>query len=202
MEETNTMPLRNTFLDDSQGRRYTDVLSDPRYNFDQVLNFFDDERRQDILVMAEERFETAPLVGVVKEFESIPWINDFFRGNDGHTTTRFRQAVGVVVKVVMAQKGWHPIKQRAALGQRRHVAARTRTPGAYQNDTGISKWFTRAARYVKCDGVEHPKAMTGAELIAQLEADGVIGAWADRSDITDSAAYARELRHQAEHREW
>ncbi|MGO8672099.1 MAG: hypothetical protein ACLQVD_12115 [Capsulimonadaceae bacterium] len=43
---------------------------------------------------------------------------------------------------------------------------------------------------------------TGAELIAQLEADGVIGVWADRSDIGDSAAYARELRRQAEHREW
>ena len=45
------------------------------------------------------------------------------------------------------------------------------------------------------------KPKTGADLVAQLEADGVIGAWADRQDIGDSSEYARELRRQAETRE-
>lgn len=40
----------------------------------------------------------------------------------------------------------------------------------------------------------------GARLIKQWEAEGVLGAWADREDIGDSAAYARELRRQAETR--
>ena len=45
------------------------------------------------------------------------------------------------------------------------------------------------------------KPRTGAELVAQWAADGVIGAWAGRSDITDSQSYARDLRAQAERRD-
>ncbi len=40
----------------------------------------------------------------------------------------------------------------------------------------------------------------GAELVAYWRAAGVIGTWADRTDITDSAGYARELRRRAEAR--
>ncbi|MBI4550743.1 MAG: hypothetical protein HY710_00600 [Candidatus Latescibacteria bacterium] len=43
---------------------------------------------------------------------------------------------------------------------------------------------------------------TGAALIARWEQEGVLGAWADRTDIPDSAAYARTLRQQAETRAW
>ena len=35
----------------------------------------------------------------------------------------------------------------------------------------------------------------GARLLAELEVAGVIGAWADRTDIGDSVEYARELRN-------
>ena len=41
---------------------------------------------------------------------------------------------------------------------------------------------------------------TGAELVAYWQAEGVVGAWAGRTDITDSAGYARELRRRAEAR--
>jgi hypothetical protein len=49
---------------------------------------------------------------------------------------------------------------------------------------------------------DQAKPMTGAELVALWETEGVFGAWADRTDIGDSAAYARTLRHKAEHRDW
>lgn len=39
---------------------------------------------------------------------------------------------------------------------------------------------------------------TGAELVAYWQSEGVINS---RPDITDSQAYARQLRHQAETRE-
>ncbi|HCQ03157.1 MAG TPA: hypothetical protein DIT99_21815 [Candidatus Latescibacteria bacterium] len=42
---------------------------------------------------------------------------------------------------------------------------------------------------------------TGGEIVAYWEAQGVLGAWADRSDIHDSAEYARTLRATAEKRE-
>ena len=45
-----------------------------------------------------------------------------------------------------------------------------------------------------------PLPANGAELVALLRKDGVIGAWADRTDIGDSVEFARELRRQAETR--
>ena len=62
----------------------------------------------------------------------------------------------------------------------------------------ISEIVEEASRHIG----DHSKPMTGAELVAQLEADGVVGAWANRPDITDSAQFARELRQRAEHRNW
>jgi hypothetical protein len=41
---------------------------------------------------------------------------------------------------------------------------------------------------------------TGAELLEHWRREGVVGAWADREDIQDSAAYARQLRNEAETR--
>jgi hypothetical protein len=41
------------------------------------------------------------------------------------------------------------------------------------------------------------KPKTGRELLAALEASGVIGVWADRRDIGDSVEFARQLRERA-----
>ena len=41
---------------------------------------------------------------------------------------------------------------------------------------------------------------SGRELVEYWEREGVLGAWAHRDDIGDSADYARELRRQAETR--
>jgi hypothetical protein len=42
----------------------------------------------------------------------------------------------------------------------------------------------------------HTQPLTAADV---LQSD-LVGLWTDRSDITDSVAFARQLRHQAEHR--
>ena len=46
------------------------------------------------------------------------------------------------------------------------------------------------------------KPRTGKELLDALMAAGVVGMWEDRTDIGDSVEYARQLRRQAERREW
>jgi hypothetical protein len=46
------------------------------------------------------------------------------------------------------------------------------------------------------------KPRTGKELLDALIAAGVVGMWEDRTDIGDSVEYARQLRRQAERREW
>ena len=41
-----------------------------------------------------------------------------------------------------------------------------------------------------------PAGITGAEILES----GIVGMWADREDITDSAEFARQLRRKAEQR--
>jgi hypothetical protein len=45
-----------------------------------------------------------------------------------------------------------------------------------------------------------PEPGTGAELVAELTANGFIGAWEDRTDIGDSSTFARRLRERAQMR--
>jgi hypothetical protein len=43
--------------------------------------------------------------------------------------------------------------------------------------------------------------VNGAELVAYWRREGLLGLWADRTDIADAPEYARELRRRAERRE-
>ena len=74
-------------------------------------------------------------------------MDQFFRTNDGHVTTRFRQAVGVVARVVMEAHGWKTTGRKGSLGVRVKVPTRTISGGAYHNTGGLAVWFTRAERY-------------------------------------------------------
>ena len=137
------------FQADKQGRGYADVLADPRISFQIVIDFFN---RPDVLRRMEEsekHHDRPPLAGVIREFESIPEIDQFLGTHDGHTTTRFRQAVGVLVRMHMEALGWQKTGRKGSLGTRSKVAVGTRTPGAYQNAHGLARWFTRCERYVK-----------------------------------------------------
>lgn len=48
--------------------------------------------------------------------------------------------------------------------------------------------------------VARPRPKTGAELVARLKEEGILGMWADREDIRDSSEFARQLRRKAETR--
>jgi hypothetical protein len=140
------MPTEAQFLADNQGKRFTDVVNDGRVDFRRVLKFFDNPGRQQRMDDAQRRGQPA-LAGVVQELESLATVDHFFRGEDAHTTMRFRQAVGVIVRMVMEGRGWLRTGQKGYLGQRARVAAGTTTPGAYYNITGPSHWFNRAEHY-------------------------------------------------------
>ncbi len=94
-----------------------------------------------------KEFYRPPLAGVIREFEEVPEIHAFLSGDDAHNTTRFRQAVGVLVKMHMEQEGWSTTGRKGSLGTRAKTAPGSTKPGAYQNKSGLSKWFTRCERY-------------------------------------------------------
>jgi hypothetical protein len=148
-----TKITRDIFLQDRQGRTFADVLNDPEQPFDAVLDFFNDENRQRRMEESEIHHDRAPLAGVVRELESQSAIDDFLSSKHPQRTKRLRQAVGVVVRMIMERLGWRKTGKKGSLGVRATVAPRTATPGAYHNTGGLAFWFLRAERYVQNEGM-------------------------------------------------
>ena len=140
------------FLRDRQGRTFADVLNDPEQPFDQVLQFFDDEARQRRLEESEVHHDRPPLAGVIRELEAQPEVHQFLASKHPRRTKRLRQAVGVLVRIIMEQRGWQKTGRKGSLGVRASITPRTETPGAYHNTGGLALWFLRAERYRRDGG--------------------------------------------------
>ena len=144
---------RDDLLQDRQGRTFADVLNDPEQPFDAVLDFFNSEGRQRRMEDSEIHHDRPPLAGVVRELEYQPFIDDFLSSKHPRRTKRLRQAIGVVVRMVMEHIGWKKTGKKGSLGVRANVAKGARTPGAYHNTGGLAFWFLRAERYERIDGM-------------------------------------------------
>jgi hypothetical protein len=145
------MQLANQFAQDTQGRRYADVLKQDL--FQSILIFFDDPDRQRRMVESELHHDRPALAGVVRELEDQENLNEFLATNPGHITTRFRQAIGVLVRIIMENKGWQKTGRKGSLGVRTKPEVATPKKGAATNTGGLSVWFTRAERYEPKDGM-------------------------------------------------
>ena len=154
---------RKEFLNDRQGRTFSDVLDDREQPFDEILAFFDDAERQRRMEEAEIHHDRAALAGVVRELEAHPAIDRFLGTKDPRRTKRLRQAVGVVVRMIMEQRGWSKTGRKGSLGVRAAVARGTKTPGAYHNTGGLAFWFLRAERYERVDGMPFRSVRDRAE---------------------------------------
>ena len=145
---------RRDFSQDRQGRTFADVLEDPEQPLDTVLEFFSNEARQRRMEEAEIHHDRPPLAGVVRELEAQPHIDKFLSSQHPRRTKRLRQAVGVVVRMVMERLGWMKTGRKGSLGVRANVVRGTTTPGPYHNTGGLAFWFLRGERY------EHPERKT------------------------------------------
>ena len=144
-----TRITRSDFLNDSMGKTFADVANDPDQPFDEVLEFFDNADRQRRMEESELHHDRAPLAGVVRELEAEPAIDQFL--SDVHTrkSTRLRQAIGVLVRMIMEARGWRKTGRKGSLGVR--SAKRKRTPA--HNTGGLAFWFVRAERYEREEGM-------------------------------------------------
>lgn len=134
---------RKMFLEDSQGRTFSDVLQDVDQPFDAVLSFLSSAESQRRMLESELHHDRSPLAGVVRELESLPPIDAFLSGTQIKRNTRFRQAVGVLVRMIMEGHGWEKTGRKGSLGVR--SSRKTRTPA--HNTGGLAFWFIRAERY-------------------------------------------------------
>ena len=157
---------RHDFLQDRQGRTFADVLNDAEQPFDDVLDFFSDEGRQRRMEEAEIHHDRPALAGVVRELESRPAVDDFLSTKHPRRTKRLRQAVGVVVRMIMDRRGWRKTGKKGSLGVRATVSRGTATPGAYHNTGGLAFWFLRAERYKRDNGKPFPSVRERAQNLA------------------------------------
>jgi hypothetical protein len=160
---TKAIITHQSFLHDRQGRTFADVLNDPEQPFDDVLDFFNDEDRQSRMVESEIHHDRAPLAGVVRDFESQPSIDHYLASKHPRRTKRLRQAVGVVVRMIMGRLGWKKTGKKGSLGVRATVAPRTEIAGAYHNTGGLALWFLRTERYERPDGMPFQSVRERAE---------------------------------------
>lgn len=93
--------------------------------------------------------DRSPLAGVVREFESQPAVDRFLSGVHARRSTRLRQAVGVLVRMIMERRGWQKTGRKGSLGLRAAGVEGTPT----HNTGGLAFWFVRAERYERSEGM-------------------------------------------------
>src|SRR3954447_7613218 len=146
---------RNAFLEDRQGRTFVDVLNGRQQPFDGILEFFNDPDRQRRMEESELHHDRPPLAGVVRELESLPEIDRFLATQHPRRAKRLRQAVGVLVRILMERRGWQTTGKKGSLGVRAVRAVHSTSPGSYHNTGGLAFWFLRAERYRRPEGMPY-----------------------------------------------
>jgi hypothetical protein len=144
-----TTVTRAAFLCDRLGKAFSDVVNDPDQPFHEVLDFFSNEDRQRRMEESEMHHDRPPLAGVVRELESQPAIEQFLSGVHAARTKRLRQAIGVLVRLIMERRGWQKTGRKGSLGVRAAASSGT----ANHNTGGLAFWFMRAERYEHKEGM-------------------------------------------------
>lgn len=134
---------KEDFARDRQGRTFADVYTGSDVLFTEVLTFFNDADRQRRMIESELHHDRAPIAGVVRELEAQPKIDHFLSQVHAQQTQRLRQAIGVLVRMIMEQHGWQKTGKKGSLG----VRAKPDKKLASHNRGGLAFWFLRAERY-------------------------------------------------------
>jgi hypothetical protein len=145
---------KQDFEKDRQGRTFSDVYSSSDIPFSEVLTFFNDADRQRRMIESELHHDRAPMAGVVRELESQPKIDQFLGQVHAQRTQRLRQAIGVLVRMIMEQHGWKKTGKKGSLGVRAKVTEKLPS----HNRGGLSFWFLRAERYEPATGMPYSTA--------------------------------------------
>jgi hypothetical protein len=165
-EEMTQTISRDEFLSDRQGRTFLDVVTKSEKPFDAALAFFNDGDRQRRMEESEIHHDRAPLAGVVRELESVPAVNRFLGRIHPRRSQRFRQAIGVLIRMIMERRGWKKTGKKGSLGVRNSAAA-----GRPRHNTGgLAFWFIRAERYQHPDQKRFASTRQRCRQMAKIQA--------------------------------
>lgn len=142
---------KEKFFKDPQGRTFSDVANDTDQPFEAILDFFNNETRQRRMEESEIHHDRPPLAGVVRELESYPTIEQALAETKNQKSKRLRQAIGVVVRMIMEARGWQKTGRKGSLGVRQSK----NSIGPDLNSGGLALWFIRAERYALLNGMPY-----------------------------------------------
>jgi hypothetical protein len=148
------MITKEDYLRDRQGRTFSDVLADPEQPFIDILTFFNDSDRQRRMIESEVHHDRPPMAGVVRELEAQPKIDLFLAQVHPRRTQRLRQAIGVLVRIIMEKHGWKKTGKKGSLGVRAEMSKESPA----HNSGGLAFWFLRAERYTLEAGMPYRSA--------------------------------------------
>lgn len=154
---------RSIFLKDRQGSKFADVVTDDGQPFDLILQFFNDAQRQRRMEESELHHDRPALAGVVRELESLPDLSQFFEQSEISKSVRLRQAIGVLVRIIMEERGWNKSGKKGSLGVRAQQVAGLPS----HNSGGLAFWFVRAERYKKVHGHCYPSVRERSKRFGQ-----------------------------------
>ncbi len=134
---------KEEFLRDSQGAKFRDVTTSLGVVFDAWLAFFSDKNRQRRMEESEIHHDRPALSGVIKELERTSCFEVYLKKDPGPGTARGRQAIGVIVRLIMEKLGWKTSGKKGSLGRR----DKKRGNGFENTQSSLSRWFTMSERY-------------------------------------------------------
>lgn len=153
------------FLSDSQGGKFRDVVEWDELEFSAFLDFFSDETRQIRMEDSERHHDRPALAGVIREFENSEPFREVFAEGEERYLRRLRQAIGVLVRLIMESRGWKKKGCKGSLGQSK-MKDIDHIDGRLHNTSGLSWWFKRVERYF--DPEVDPFPSVGDELPDEL----------------------------------
>lgn len=109
----------------THGRRFLPVVNDPTVPARQVLHLLNDPQNLDGMAFVTENIDYPALGAIVKKLERIPEVDKYFRSTPSRDTLKFRQCVGMAVRLAMEGNGFRTTGKKGYIGS-------------------ISDWFTRA----------------------------------------------------------
>ena len=154
---------REQFLADRHGKTFADVLADAEAPFDEVLALLNDGTRQRRMEESEVHHDRAPLAGVIRELEAEPRVGQYLATFHRRRSARFRQAIGVLVRIIMERRGWRTTGKKGSLG----VRARPSAGIPHHNTGGLALWFLRAERYRRDEGMPYRSVRERCEELAR-----------------------------------
>lgn len=141
------MPTRQAFPADAQGCRFKNEVDAWPVDFSAILAMLDEPNARSRLVASSIAGRPA-LAGVIAEIEERADVDAYFRSTEPHDTRRFRQAVGVAIRLAMEDLGWRPTGRKGSLGRRVRTPAGTIAAGAHDHHPPeAAMWFAKAEIY-------------------------------------------------------